>query len=138
MRNARKMQKISFLLKKTNILQKTICIFPEMDYINCHIKHGVLAQLARAPHWQCGGQGFEFLILHHDFPSSSLSCFFCALKAQKLLCRENHVLHSLGDGGRPRKENRKDQQICFTPTLSAASTILINDISKVPVIYANG
>ena len=60
-------------------------------------------------------------------------------KAQKLLCRENHALHSTKcDGGRPRKENRKDQQICFTPTLSAASTIQVNDISAVPVIYVSG
>ena len=30
-------------------------------------QHGVLAQLARAPHWQCGGQEFESPILHHFF-----------------------------------------------------------------------
>ena len=132
--------------------------------------HGAIAQLARASHWQCEGREFESLLLHHDFPSSSKSCFFCALKrhkncsagkimpsiaqsategdcaktskrrkAQKLLCRENHALHSTKcDGGRPRKENRKDQQICFTPTLSAASTIQVNDISAVPVIYVSG
>ena len=28
-------------------------------------QHGVLAQLARAPHWQCGGQEFKSPILHH-------------------------------------------------------------------------
>ena len=27
--------------------------------------HGRLAQLARAPHWRCGGQRFESSIVHH-------------------------------------------------------------------------
>ena len=45
--------------------------------------YGAVAQLARASHWQCEGREFESLLLHHDFPSSSLSCFFsCRLPSK--------------------------------------------------------
>ena len=56
--------------------------------------HGAIAQLARASHWQCEGREFESLLLHHDFPSSSLSCFFCALKRHKN-CSAEKIMPSI-------------------------------------------
>ena len=43
---------------------------------------GVLAQLARAPRWQRGGQEFKSLILHHEFSSRFLSGFFVYKKCE--------------------------------------------------------
>ena len=37
-------------------------------------QHGVLAQLARAPHWQCGGQEFKSPILHHCILYGNRQC----------------------------------------------------------------
>ena len=41
--------------------------------------HGAIAQLARASHWQCEGREFESLLLHHDFPSSSIELLFLCM-----------------------------------------------------------
>lgn len=39
------------------------CGFKNSCYL-CIAKHGVLAHLARARHWQCRGERFESAILH--------------------------------------------------------------------------
>ena len=53
-------------------------------------------------------------MLHHDFPSLSQDrLFLCLEKAQKLLRRENHALHSFSDGGQSRQENRKGSTDMF-------------------------
>ena len=55
---------------------------------------GVLAQLARAPRWQRGGQEFKSLILHHDFPSRFSSGFFCLqkMRSRKFMPRRRVAL----------------------------------------------
>ena len=42
------------------------------------IKHGAVAQLARASHWQCEGREFESLLLHHVNSAAQSSGFFVA------------------------------------------------------------
>ena len=51
-------------------------------YYETHKKHGAVAQLARASHWQCEGREFESLLLHQNFliakdlQMKSLAIFF--------------------------------------------------------------
>ncbi len=57
--------KIIFLSKTNLFFHKDAVLLELMQ------NHGALAQLARAPHWQCGGQGFKSLMLHHFFALKS-------------------------------------------------------------------
>ena len=50
-------------------------------------RHGALAQLARALHWQCRGQGFESPMLHHQRAQILIQCLspcFCIYSASTL------------------------------------------------------
>ena len=63
----RKKQKIGFF---------HLHFFKGSLYYRIRNGHGVLAQLARAPHWQCGGQEFKSPILHHILSSNQDPDFF--------------------------------------------------------------
>lgn len=46
-----------------------VAIFRVESKLRFALLFGALAQLARAPHWQCGGHRFESDMLHHFFLS---------------------------------------------------------------------
>ena len=46
------------------------------------ILNGVVAQLARAPHWQCGGREFESHLLHQSSKNPIKVGFFFALASR--------------------------------------------------------
>lgn len=63
-------------------------IWIDIYFLNHSIKHIFLGSFPRltgsAPHWQCGGQGFESPMLHHvvaDYISFATAFFIAYVKA---------------------------------------------------------